>query len=305
MIFFSIIIPTYNDLSNLKKCLKGLFRQNFDNFEIIVINDASTDGTSDYLDSLKKKNLSIYNLSENKGPAFSRNIGIKNSNGIWLSFLDSDDFWVKSRLDVVFKNIQFNNNYDVYCHNQTRKEIITKNIKKLYTGPYKKNFYKNLILQGNCLITSATVVKKKFIKNNDIYFRTDKKYYSVEDYDFWLNLANSNAKFFFIPDFLGFYCIHKNNITTNILKHKKNYLSLLFNHIFKIKKFEKNRLSLWKKIYCKYLLENIIIYAFTIKNLTKSRSLFFITLKKFHMYFILSLFNYFWLKLQRTFRKIC
>ena len=55
MIFFSIIIPTYNDLSNLKICLKGLFRQNFDNFEIIVINDASTDGTLDYLDSLKKK----------------------------------------------------------------------------------------------------------------------------------------------------------------------------------------------------------------------------------------------------------
>ena len=78
-----------------------------------------------------------------------------------------------------------------------------------YEDKYINIFHKSkLILNGNCLMTSATVVKKEFIKKNNIFFRDKKKYFSVEDYDFWLSLARSKAKFKFIKVFLGFYCIH-------------------------------------------------------------------------------------------------
>ena len=303
MFYFSIIIPTYNDLINLKKCLRSVYRQDFLDYELIIVNDGSTDGTYEFLNSLNKENISVYNLKENNGPAHARNIGIKNSRGAWVCFLDSDDFWIKSKLKITLKNIKLNENYDVFCHNQIRKEKLTRKIKKLYTGPYKAKFYNNLILEGNCLITSATVVRNDFLIKNSIFFRTDKKYYSVEDYDFWLNLAFNDAKFFFIKDFLGFYYIHKNNITTNIMKHKKNYLSLLYNHVFKIQKFEFNKFKLWKKIYCKYLIEIIIINLFYINNFKKGALLFFYALKKFNLLFILNIFHYFIVKFKNLFNR--
>ena len=304
MFFFSIIIPTYNDLNNLKKCLRSVLRQNFKNYEIIIINDGSSDGTQDFLDTLNKDNIKIFNLETNQGPAFSRNIGINKSKGIWLAFLDSDDFWLRSKLQVTFDNIQLNNNFDVFCHNQSRKEKLTRKIKKLYTGPYKNKFYKSLILEGNCLITSAIVIKKEFLTKNNIFFRIKKKYYSVEDYDLWLHLALNDAKFFFIRNFLGFYCIHKNNITNNIIQHKKNYLSLLYNHVFKLQTFEKNKFKLWRKIYCKYLIEIIIIYIFHINNFKKGTFLFLKSFRKYHFLFIISLFNYFRLKINTFLRKL-
>jgi len=304
MFFFSIIIPTFNDLNNLKRCLRSVYRQNFNDYEIIIINDGSTDDTKNFLNSIEDMNIKIFNLEKNNGPAFSRNLGINNSNGVWIAFLDSDDFWLKTKLQITFDNIQINNNFEVFCHYLNRKEKLTRKIRKLYTGPYKNKFYDNLILEGNCLITSATVVKKDFLNKNEIFFRTDNKYYSVEDYDFWLNLALKNAKFFFIKSFLGFYCIHNNNITKNIMKHKKNYLSLLYNHVFKRQDFEKNKHKLWKVIYCKYLVEIIIINIFYIKNLKKGLLLLLKSFKKYHLLFIISLFSFFRLKVKNYLRKL-
>tara|TARA_B100000787_G_scaffold168655_1_gene157841 strand:+ start:7441 stop:8358 length:918 start_codon:yes stop_codon:yes gene_type:complete len=303
MFFFSIIIPTFNDLNNLKRCLRGVYKQTFHDYEIIIINDGSSDETKFFLNSLNKKNITIINLEKNKGPAFSRNLGINSCKGFWVAFLDSDDFWLKDKLQITFNNIQLNDNFEVFCHNQYRKEKSTRKIKKLYTGPYKDKFYNNLILEGNCLITSATIIKKDFLIKNNIFFRTEKRYYSVEDYDLWLNLAMINARFFFIKNFLGFYCIHNNNITNNILKHKKNYLFLLYNHVFKKQNFEKNKFRLWKIIYCKYLIELIVINIFYINNLIKGLSLFFRSIKKYRLLFIISLFNYLKLKINTSLRK--
>jgi len=302
--FFSIIIPTHNDYLNLKRCLKGVLRQNYKLFEIVVVNDCSTDDTKKFLDSLNIKNLNSYHLDNNKGPAYARNIGITKSRGEWICFLDSDDYWMKSKLEVINKYIQTYDNYDVFCHNQIKKENISRKKKKLYLGPFKKNFYKELILNGNCLITSATVVKREFIKKNNIFFRDKKKYFSVEDYDFWLNLARSKAKFKFIKIFLGFYCIHENNITKNILKHKKNYLFLMFNHVFKLQTFEKNKLNLWRKIYCKYLIEIVVIYIFQLKKIRKGIGLFLYSLKKYKLLFLLQLVYFFRLKIINLFKFI-
>ena len=96
---------------------------------------------------------------------------------------------------------------------------------------------------------------------------------------------------------MGFYCIHENNITKNILKHKKNYLCLLFNHVFKIQDFEKNKLYLWHKIYCKYLIEIVVIYIFRLNKIKKGIGLFFYSLKKYKFLFVLELVYFFRLKL--------
>ena len=117
-VFFSIVIPTYNDCLNLKRCLRGILRQSYKLFEIIVVNDCSNDETKKYLDSLEIKNLNSYHLERNNGPAYARNVGINKSRGNWICFLDSDDYWIKSKLETVNQYIQKYDNYDVFCHNQ-------------------------------------------------------------------------------------------------------------------------------------------------------------------------------------------
>ena len=99
--FFSVIIPTFNQSNFLSRALDSVVNQNFNNFEIIVIDNFSSDNTKKIVKSFKKK--IIYKRIENKGIiAKSRNVGIQISKGKWLAFLDSDDLWSKNKLQEIY-----------------------------------------------------------------------------------------------------------------------------------------------------------------------------------------------------------
>ena len=89
----SVIVPVYNTEEYLKKCLDSLVHQTYNNLEIIVINDGSTDNSMDIISSYKKKysNIVVY-TKENSGVSDTRNYGIKKSTGEFITFIDSDDF---------------------------------------------------------------------------------------------------------------------------------------------------------------------------------------------------------------------
>ena len=164
MPFFSIIIPTYNQGTFLSKCLKSIFQQSYKDFEVIVIDNHSNDSTKNVLKNLKKKIIwkKIYN---NGVIAKSRNMGIKIARGKWLAFLDSDDTWNKNRLKIIYNEIR-KKNFDILCSGEVFKKnnkITNVNI----PGPYETSFYKKLILTGNRLSTSATVVRKYFLKKRE------------------------------------------------------------------------------------------------------------------------------------------
>ena len=180
MIFFSIILPTFNDLDNLKNSIKSVDEQTFKNFELIVVNDGSTDETKDYLDKLPYSYLKVVNLLENEGPASARNEAIKHSTGKWLCFLDSDDFWYNNKLELIKQSIETNLQYNkhVYCHNLILINKNNRNKKKLISGPIKLNReYKDLLIFGNKLLLSATCVSSEFVKKNKIKFNQKKKVY--------------------------------------------------------------------------------------------------------------------------------
>lgn len=86
----SVIIPTYNRLESLKKCLASILNTNRNDFEIIIVNDASTDGTKEYLDNLNNPKIKAIHHTENKGVSQSRNDGIKSSQSEILAFTDDD-----------------------------------------------------------------------------------------------------------------------------------------------------------------------------------------------------------------------
>ena len=93
----SIIIPTYNRKSHLNQALKSVWEQTELNYEVIVIDDGSTDGTTEWLHQHHPQ-AQVIQLSANQGAA--RNVGIRQAKGRWIAFLDSDDQWLPDYLKV-------------------------------------------------------------------------------------------------------------------------------------------------------------------------------------------------------------
>ena len=96
----SVIIPVYNGEKYLQKAIDSILNQTFTDFEIIIVNDASIDGTADILDSLNDPRIHIITHKNNSGPSESRNDAIRNSSGKYIAIMDSDDLSVPQRLEM-------------------------------------------------------------------------------------------------------------------------------------------------------------------------------------------------------------
>ncbi len=247
-LLFSVIIPTYNQSQYLEKALSSVINQKYNNFEIIVIDNYSVDKTEEIVKKfknnkikyLKKKNYGVIGLS--------RNEGIKISTGEWIAFLDSDDIWYENKLEEINKFLQINSNVDVITNDEKIININT-NRKSIWKyGPYSKDFYKKLLSEGNCLSTSATLVKRSFIYNNNIFFSEKKDFATVEDYDFFLNLALKNARFSFFHKVLGEHLFHDQSESSNFKKYQSAYNALIDYHVNEVQKFTKNKNRLRKKL---------------------------------------------------------
>lgn len=283
MFLFSVIIPTFNNLEYLKHALKSLEQQQFKSFETIIVDDGSTDGTNNFINNLYNKkniNLKYFYLKNSEGPAKPRNIGIQNAEGDWISFLDADDFWLPNKLMIINNYIEIHNiKYQLYYH-QEYSFFEDNNKKKIIKQKtYKKDIYYNLLTKGNICSTSATVVNRDFITKNKIYFNEEKRFVSVEDYDFWLKIAYHKGLFKPIKSILGVYRIHKDNLTENILWHKKKYLKLIYYHIFDFQDIYLDKVYLWRKILRMYILEILVIKIFKLKKYCKFKSIFILLIK--------------------------
>lgn len=100
--FFSIVTPTYNRAHYLREMLESVQTQSITDYEHIIVDDGSTDGTEDLVSSLSKDNSRIvYIKQENQGRSAARNVGIRSSKGSYICFLDSDDHWRSNHLEVL------------------------------------------------------------------------------------------------------------------------------------------------------------------------------------------------------------
>ena len=99
----SIIIPVYNAASYLDKCIESILHQKYKDFELLLINDGSTDNSGDICDAfaLKDNRISVFH-QQNQGVSAARNLGIEQAKGEWLQFIDSDD-WIEN--DFLLNNV--------------------------------------------------------------------------------------------------------------------------------------------------------------------------------------------------------
>lgn len=128
--FFSVIIPTFNQSAFLEKAINSVLLQK-KNYEIIIIDNYSTDNTRELIKKYKIKNLKYLKVKNFGVIGKSRNIGIKNSIAPWIAFLDSDDQWNKNKLFLMEEFIKQNQNYDVVTNDE---EIIYEGTKKKECG---------------------------------------------------------------------------------------------------------------------------------------------------------------------------
>lgn len=185
----SVIIPSYNSGQTLTECLDAIFSNKFENFEVIIVSDKSTDNS---IDIAKNYNCKIIELKENKGPAFARNTGAKSASGDILLFLDSDCI-VKNdaliNIDEIFKNKKANVVQGVYSHKPNYKSINTQ---------YQQSFYCYYTWQENLDYTDSltsmyfALKKETFIESEG--FNINIKYATAEDEEFGYSLINRGYK---------------------------------------------------------------------------------------------------------------
>ena len=197
--FFSVIMPVYNAEDVVENTLKCINNQAFKNYEVIIVNDGSTDNTEKrVLDYINDKPDFHYYSQVNGGPGSSRWLACKKANGRYFAFIDDDDYWYPEKLKIIYDEIS--DEYQVYYHDEI--EVLGKKRREMITRQLEDDALSDLIINGNALYTSATVVEGEFFEKIDPYY--DKKR-AGEDYECWIRLAVGGAKFKYVNRILGEY----------------------------------------------------------------------------------------------------
>ncbi len=224
----SVVIPTYNSGNLILNTVDSLRRQTFRLFEVMIINDGSDEASRDFIVEYiaNANDLDIKLLDqENKGIAAARNAGIMASKGSYIAFLDDDDIWYPQKLERCYEIFKRNGSIDLVCHNEALKSASGKPLKVFRYGPQSPEMFRKLLFKGNCLSTSAVVVKKDILLEAGL-FRESPLFFSVEDFDLWLRLAKK-YKFYFLNEILGEYIIDNNNVSLRLERHFNNLIQAL------------------------------------------------------------------------------
>ncbi|NJR15065.1 MAG: glycosyltransferase [Calothrix sp. CSU_2_0] len=229
----SVIIPTYNRSHLIKDAIESVLNQTYQDFELIIIDDGSTDNTKEVLAEYGERLQYIY--QENQGRSAARNHGLNLAKGEYIAFLDSDDVWFPDKLARQVPILKSAPDNVVLVHGY--KCIVDKNLqaipgwelklRNLYTLAERgEENYENY-LYSNCIFTSTILVRKAAIMEVDGY---DTSIKSMEDLDFYLRLLLHGYNFYFVsePPLIK-YRWHGYN--TDELSSDRSYLQVYEKHL--------------------------------------------------------------------------
>jgi glycosyltransferase involved in cell wall biosynthesis len=142
MISISVIIPAYNRSATIGYCIQSILNQTYQKFEIIVVDDCSTDNTVEIIENISDNRLKIIKLDKNSGAQVARNIGIKSAQNEWIAFQDSDDEWLPTKLEKQINELE-KVNFDKHF-------VIHGNCNVLDHEKNENTFWKLPLLEGEC-----------------------------------------------------------------------------------------------------------------------------------------------------------
>lgn len=209
----SVVIPTYNRPDFLRLAIRSVLDQTFQDFEIIVVDDASMDNISQVVGGFKDKRIKYIRHEVNKGGSAARNTGIMKSSCEYIAFLDDDDEWLPPKLKMQVDLLD--NSPPVVGGIYTGSVKIDRNSQRVFEQltPTKRGDLASELLVSNCLSSagSSILLKKECFEQMGLF---DENLPSFQDYDMWIRISKQ-FHFEYIKDPLVKYYFHEDKIWTN------------------------------------------------------------------------------------------
>ena len=227
LINFSIVIPLYNKEQSIKSTLLSVLSQSYSNYEVLIVNDGSTDSSLDIVKSFHDSRLKIFSKI-NGGVSSARNLGIREAKNNYVAFLDGDDLWAENHLETMAEMIRAFPNDVVYYTKFTTDES------HVFTGEKieikKTDDYLSEFFSRNWIHTSAVCVSRDYLIDNNLFF--NEKLAQGEDLDLWQRLTVDNGAVF-CNKCTEIYRLNTENNTSKLFNIEKRY-----DYIIRKKDFE-------------------------------------------------------------------
>ncbi len=222
MPLISIIIPVYNGEKTIQETIWSLMNQTVKDFEILVINDGSTDGTLDIISSINEPRIKVHSF-ENSGVSVSRNRGISLATGEYISFIDADDLWTREKLELQLKVLQVNPQAAL-AYSWTN--WINEAGKFIYGGghhSFSGNVYAHLFL-GDFIEGGSNVLIRRSVFEEMGGFNEAIQH--SEDWEMWLRIAQK-YEFVAVPLVQILYRISTQSASSNVIKMERTSLEII------------------------------------------------------------------------------
>lgn len=253
----SVIIPTYNREDYICETIESVLTQTYKDFEIIVVDDGSTDNTKEKLVPFLK-NIKLIE-QKNSERAVARNNGIKNSSGKYIALLDSDDIWTPNKLEKQIDILDLKKDI-ILTYGQCQR--INEKSKKIKTAKRQKEGYNGKVfeklLYRNFVVSATPVIRRDYFEKTTGF---ETKYVPYEDWEFWIRFSLL-GDFYFINEPLGYYRIHSaQSVKLASAEKIEKVTSIILEDSFKLKtipeKIKNKSLGLANLRFCYwYLLAN-------------------------------------------------
>src|ERR687886_1714098 len=222
MPLISVIIPVYNGGNTIRTTIESVLNQTFTNLELIVVNDGSQDSTLAVLNEIQDSRLKVFSFP-NAGVSTSRNRGLAQAKGEFISFLDADDLWTPDKLEAQLKALQENPQAAVAY---SWSDWIDESGQFLRAGGHitvNGNAYEKLLLRDFVESGSNPLIRKQALEEVGTF---DESIAFAEDWDLWLRLAARSA-FGAVPSPPVLYRISPNSASFNVWKMEAGSLKVI------------------------------------------------------------------------------
>lgn len=209
----SVVMPTYNQAHFIKDAIESVLNQTYNNFELIIVDNYSKDNTEQIVKSFVDPRIKYFKFSNHGIIAASRNLGIRNSKGGYLAFIDSDDAWLPNKLDIQAEYLEQNPHISlVFSLLKVKSSDERYNNKLIATkGKSRSGFMYNQLLNFNFIVCSSVMLKAPVLVDVGC-FDEDPEIVASEDWDLWLRIARK-YEIAFIAKELGIYRMHNSSMS--------------------------------------------------------------------------------------------
>jgi len=250
---FSIIMPAYNVEKYIGNAIKSVLTQTYQNFELIVVDDGSTDKTSEIISTFADSRIIVIK-QENQGLGRARNVGINNAKNEYVAFLDSDDLWAPQKLENVLNELALESIGIFYSNALIFVDNISKAVKNRYSEPIFLKDFRELILVYDFIIVSSVVIPRNILLEFNGF---SEDLYGTEDWDLWIRITRKYG-IKKIDEYDTFYRINPNGLSKKRLEFLQKEYKVIERHLIGNKAVNSKliNLALWvwyKKNFYYYL----------------------------------------------------